>query len=292
MDSHFDVFSKVLATGFSRRDAMKWLGGSPFINNTAVRWLGGVAAATLVARAVPVYADGTSDCDDFCKGSFKERKWEQCREACNQCGGPNRLCGHQGEGDDDEDHVCCCAEGSFCCGMTCCPSTNQCCGTTCTDLSVDVKNCGTCGTACSSGQICSGGRCTTSCSSPKMLCGTVCTDTSTDLSNCGACGTVCPPPPSGGMEMCVSGRCTFTCMGNTTACNGACVSTTTDPRNCGACGNACGTLAPNCCNGACVNLQTDAKNCGKCNNVCPPFTVGIMTFPGACMNGGCAMSVV
>jgi hypothetical protein len=42
-----------------------------------------------------------------------------------------------------------------------CPSPLEECGGQCVDVSSDRRNCGTCGTFCAPGNVCSGGRCTT-----------------------------------------------------------------------------------------------------------------------------------
>ena len=60
---------------------------------------------------------------------------------------------------------CCPAGVSTCVGTggnkTCgpCPNGTEACGGTCTDLSTSTTNCGTCGNACGTGEICEGGEC-------------------------------------------------------------------------------------------------------------------------------------
>jgi hypothetical protein len=60
----------------------------------------------------------------------------------------------------------------------------------CKSLMSDNLNCGTCGRACTTGQVCTNGAC--ACTSPLATCpnGT-CADLQGDGNNCGACGTVC-----------------------------------------------------------------------------------------------------
>jgi hypothetical protein len=70
----------------------------------------------------------------------------------------------------------------------------------CTNLKADTANCGACGTACFSGQLCTAGACV--CPTGQSLCGKACVTESSDPNNCGACGVVCPSAQS-----CVGGAC-------------------------------------------------------------------------------------
>ena len=73
-----------------------------------------------------------------------------------------------------------------------CPSDRRACGANCTDIMTDSSNCGTCGTPCSSSQICQQGICLTRCTSGESSCSDGCRDLSYDPQNCGACGNSCP----------------------------------------------------------------------------------------------------
>jgi hypothetical protein len=151
------------------------------------------------------------------------------------------------------------AGGSLCCGGVLC-------GTSCTDLSGDIRNCGSCGNVCASNQFCGGGVC-----APCFpVCAGACTDLGADNANCGSCGNACLAT-----ETCTSGAC-VPC---STVCGGACVDPGSDPANCGSCGNACvagdvcssGACIPcptTLCAGACRDLSHDANNCGSCGNTC------------------------
>ena len=72
-----------------------------------------------------------------------------------------------------------------------CPSGLANCAGVCRDLLNDNTNCGTCGTVCAAGRVCSAAACTLSCQSGLTNCGGVCTNLLTDNANCGTCGTVC-----------------------------------------------------------------------------------------------------
>ena len=180
------------------------------------------------------------------------------------------------------------------------------CGLSCTAVQTDNQNCGACGKACPTGQVCSQGTCGTTCTGGTKLCSGSCVDTATDTKNCGACGKSCALG-----ELCVTGQCQKGCTGNTTKCGSTCVDTSTDDLNCGGCGTTCkagekctaskcasictGNLsycAPPVSDGGvsdsgvtdggsdassdggaplgCVDLATDPLNCGKCGVVCGP----------------------
>lgn len=76
-------------------------------------------------------------------------------------------------------------------GLTMCCST---CGDNyyCSSLTSDSANCGACGAACATGEICMQGACCTPCGA------TACVDTKTDPQNCGACGVTCATACAGG----------------------------------------------------------------------------------------------
>lgn len=114
------------------------------------------------------------------------------------------------------------------------PKTNAC-GA---NLQNDNANCGACGAACASGEVCSQGKCDTSCGGGTALCGSSCADTKIDPDNCGSCGNKC-----GKGDVCSNGKCGTTCDATQTLCGGNtpyCADTMTDNANCGACGNVCG----------------------------------------------------
>jgi len=81
------------------------------------------------------------------------------------------------------------------------PSCETCGGVTCTDVLVDTENCGTCGTACTQGQICEAGVCT-GCPVGETACGTTCVDVLISIDHCGTCGTSC-----GAGQTCADGEC-------------------------------------------------------------------------------------
>jgi hypothetical protein len=116
----------------------------------------------------------------------------------------------------------------------------SCCGPLCTDLQQDPKNCGGCGTVCTSG-ICVRDICLPS--TPTDDCGGPC-----------ALGSACLD------GLCIDGSCqnsTYCLASNRTigvcCSDGSCAHPIDDPDNCGACGNACGPTGV-CINGSCSNF--------------------------------------
>jgi len=175
-------------------------------------------------------------------------------------------------------------------GSAGCPGTLTDCNGTCTNTEFDPGNCGTCGTACKTGEFCSQGTCAGQCLGT-TLCGTKCVDTGTDAANCGACGTACKAG-----EVCSVGKCGVSCAGGATQCGTECVDTQSNPNHCGGCGAACpsgqvcsaGQCAANCgsgytkCGNSCVDLQNDKNNCGACGTVCPSGQACVQGKCGTC----------
>ena len=179
------------------------------------------------------------------------------------------------------------------------------CGASCVELASSAQNCGACGSACASGDICDRGRCRSAaagCSSPTALCGADCVDTLSNEQHCGGCDHGCPSEAT-----CSAGACA--CPGQLSACGAECVDTLSDEQHCGSCDRACietqiceaggcaypsgselcgavtlttvdGNVSAGSGMQACVNTQTDAQHCGSCANVC--------TGGQVCSSGSCA----
>jgi hypothetical protein len=174
-------------------------------------------------------------------------------------------------------------------GSTSCPTDQTLCGTTCTNTKFDPGNCGVCGKACATGEVCNGGTCSSSCSAPLTKCGDSCADTRVDPANCGKCGVACVDG-----EVCAGDKgCVVKCPGTLKACDKACIDTQNDPANCGDCAKACadgqvcskGVCTDTCgaplkkCGAACVAIAYDPNNCGDCG---VKFTAGVSCVEGAC----------
>jgi concanavalin A-like lectin/glucanase superfamily protein len=197
------------------------------------------------------------------------------------------------------------ASGSTCtltCGsFTKCMPSNA--SPYCANTATDNANCGTCGNACGTGQVCNGGTCTLTCGALTKCSPSTgapyCANTDTDSANCGTCGNAC-----GTGQVCQGGVCTLSC-GALTKCSpssGApyCANTETDNANCGTCGNACTgahvcsggvctitcgaltTCTPSTGSPYCANTGTDNANCGTCGNAC--------TGANVCSNGACTIA--
>ncbi|HEX4386412.1 MAG TPA: hypothetical protein VH083_25835, partial [Myxococcales bacterium] len=115
----------------------------------------------------------------------------------NNCGGCGNVCAAPTGGT-----VACnlgqcqvaCAAGQITCGGA---DAGQ--ALTCATLDTDRANCGGCGTACGSTEVCGDSRCAPC---PIAQCNNVCTDTQHDAANCGACGTACAAG-----QACLNGAC-------------------------------------------------------------------------------------
>lgn len=136
------------------------------------------------------------------------------------------------------------------------------CGSASKNLCTDAANCGSCGKACSSGEVCCLGTCV-NLKSGSILSGNVV--------NCGACSRgdgigVCPygASCSGGVCACPSDQINSNgvcCPQGLTNCDGlTCTDTSSDTNNCGACGNVC-PGGYSCTNGACIS---PCDSCTKC----------------------------
>jgi len=76
------------------------------------------------------------------------------------------------------------------------------CGDTCVAIQTDNSNCGSCGSACSGGNVCVAGACV--CPVGQAICNGVCTAVATDPNNCGSCGLQCD---QGQGQACNQGIC-------------------------------------------------------------------------------------
>ena len=80
------------------------------------------------------------------------------------------------------------------------------CGGACVDLGTDNNNCGACGSACASGQVCGNGTCAANCPTDQLECNGSCSDPTSDPANCGGCGSACPDG-----DVCVESQCQVPC---------------------------------------------------------------------------------
>ncbi len=154
------------------------------------------------------------------------------------------------------------------------------CSGSCVDPKNDTDNCGSCGNACTAGDVCSNGQCSLSCGGGTIKCGSSCVASGVDPSNCGSCGHACATG-----QVCSAGQCATQCGGGLSLCGGTggdggatglCVNEQNDPNNCGGCGTVCpagnacvaGSCSVSCpgteinCNGKCVDPSGDDQYCG------------------------------
>ena len=177
-------------------------------------------------------------------------------------------------------------------GIICANPTVRC-GQGCVDSERDAKNCGACGSACRSGQVCVASSCV--CNSGTFPCDGECVVRDNDVKNCGACGVQC-----GAGQVCEAGVCKLSCsLGATsTLCSSACVNLNTDATNCGSCAVACEN-SQTCHNGRCtydlvaacftsgqvVGLQRQSENPG------PREPLGTAPQSLATFEGGALLSL-
>lgn len=132
----------------------------------------------------------------------------------------------------------------------------------CIDVGFDVDNCGECGRACGSDQVCWKGSCNNTCDAG------------------------CSPTT----QSCMMDFCD--CRQGLNACGDRCVDLQRDPENCGVCGRTCGAnqlcerwscvdaaceTEPEVCAGSCTNIDDDILNCGGCGIECASDEVCILS---------------
>ncbi|MDX9719423.1 MAG: hypothetical protein RBU37_01655 [Myxococcota bacterium] len=232
---------------------------------------------------------------------------ERCQEGACVCDETYTACaGSCVELDSNPQHCGACGHnclmGQLCCDGECvtpgssehcggcdpCEEGFDCCGQSCVNTESSNENCGSCGNACSSSQVCCNGVCAVQCGSCSpacanglFCCGTSCANFSSSEQHCGGCFQACEAE-----ALCCSGQCTDiqtslsdcgscskSCSGeNPACCSGQCVSDLTlSAQHCGACGNDCGD--GECCptedeDVACVDTQVSLEHCGGCGQTC------------------------
>jgi hypothetical protein len=147
-------------------------------------------------------------------------------------------------------------------GIICQTGTVRC-GQGCIDPTADSRNCGACGSACRSGQICDNSTC--KCSAGTTNCDGECVVLDNDPKHCGSCGTSGFPTACGLGLVCSQGICGLDC-----ALGGS------SPNLCGSADGGGG--------GSCVSFQNDANNCGACGTRCENSQ--------SCHAGHCAYDLV
>jgi hypothetical protein len=129
-----------------------------------------------------------------------------------------------------------------------CPAGQAVCDGRCVDIQVDRSNCGMCGRACASGEICMAGACALSCPAGQAPCGGACRTLASDVMHCGRCDNACAL--ANATPACVMGACAVSAC----AANGCETDTRTTNAHCGRCGNACPS-GQACRAGACVSTS-------------------------------------
>lgn len=170
------------------------------------------------------------------------------------------------------------------------------CGGTCVSLESDPANCGTCGAACDSGQVCAAGQCATECAPGQDTCDGACADLASDHDHCGACGNACDSE-----QACVNGACVLDCPSGYDICDGACVNLRSSWAHCGRCGMICsgnqvcanGACAYDCpsgqlaCGGVCIDPGANKDHCGAAGDCTGDYAGQACREDQVCSAGSC-----
>lgn len=125
----------------------------------------------------PTKTIGQSGCKEGAQTCLAEGVWSEC-------------VGQKIPVQTDEGKVVCVSPIKPCREEADCLQGEACCGERCFNVLGDARNCGACGRACESGEVCSGGHCACGVDAPAD-CGGQCANLQTDRGHCGACGNRC-----------------------------------------------------------------------------------------------------
>ena len=176
----FDEFAKAVASGMSRRQALVRMAG--LFGASCAGWLGLGSKVSATPTGV--------NCATFCSSYRAGPLLTRCLIVCRNCPPTFTLCGPPG------------------------PSPLAALALVCTNLTIDPRNCGACGTVCSPPQVCVSG----TCACPNGL--TPCPCPTGQVCMGGCC--VCPRGQTPCTTTTTSGTTTICCPQGQVCVHGAC----------------------------------------------------------------------
>lgn len=203
---------------------------------------------------------------------------------CATPGNPQYGCGpNQGSCGGATPHALMACSGTTCVD-SCIAGYADCNGLASDGCEADLTSaatCGSCTTACGTGQMCVNGGCVSTCDAPYTNCAGTCFDLQNDAHACGSCNKTCDSMGPG--AICSGGVCS--CAPGFTLCSGSCVQTDSTSycgSGCASCGSPLNPVQ--CVNGLCQTAPLPSYD-QLCAAGCPTGQTCVTN--GSCPGGCC-----